>query len=56
VAVRAIDCWVNANIGGAAGPGARPGFLERVNADYFKRDDDDFFRVYRIDELTSCTS
>ena len=49
--VRAIDCWVNANIGGAAGPGGAPEFLRRVNADYFKRGDDDFFRVYGIDEL-----
>jgi predicted TIM-barrel fold metal-dependent hydrolase len=51
VPTRAIDCWVNANIGGAAGPGGAPEFLRRVNADYFKRGEDDFFRVYGLDEL-----
>ena len=47
--LRVIDCWVNANIGGQGG--GRPEFLERVRTDYFKRDADDFFRVYGLDEL-----
>jgi predicted TIM-barrel fold metal-dependent hydrolase len=49
VTPRAIDCWVNANMGGEGGD--RPQFLERVRADYFKRDEDAFFRVYSADDL-----
>jgi len=49
LSARAIDCWVNANMGGQAG--AAPEFLQAVNRDYFKRDEGDFFRVYGIDEL-----
>ena len=46
---RAIDCWVNTSIGG--GEEKPPEYLERVNADYFKRDSDAFFRSYGMDEL-----
>lgn len=49
MSARAIDCWVNANMGGQAG--AAPEFLQAVNRDYFKRDEGDFFRTYGIDEL-----
>ena len=47
MARRVIDAWVNASIGEQG----RPEFLKRVAADYFKRDDDDFFRSYGMDEL-----
>jgi predicted TIM-barrel fold metal-dependent hydrolase len=45
--MRVIDTWVNVNIGGDG----RPEFLQRVAKDYFKRDDDDFFRSYGADEM-----
>lgn len=45
--MRVIDTWVNVNIGGEG----RPEFLRRVAKDYFKRDDEDFFRSYDADEM-----
>jgi predicted TIM-barrel fold metal-dependent hydrolase len=48
VSVRAIDLWVNANMGPAD---SAPDFLQAVNRDYFKRDEGDFFHVAGIDEL-----
>ena len=45
--MRVIDTWVNVNIGGEG----RPEFLRRVAKDYFKRDDEDFFRSYGVDEM-----
>ena len=45
--MRVIDTWVNVNIGG----GGRPEFLERVAKDYFKRDEEEFFRTYGADEM-----
>ena len=44
--MRAIDCWVNVNIGGQG----RPEFLKAVAKDYFKQGED-FFRAYSIDEM-----
>ncbi len=45
--MRVIDTWVNVDIGGEG----RPEFLRRVAKDYFKRDDEDFFRSYGADEM-----
>ena len=42
---RAIDLWVNVNMGA----GIPPEFLKRVKEDYFKGGDD-FFRSLTIDE------
>ena len=42
---RAIDLWVNADMG----EGAPPEYLQRVKEDYFKGGDD-FFRSLSIDE------
>ena len=47
--MRVIDTWVNVSIAG--GGDTRPEFLQRVNTDYFKRDDEDFFRTYGADEM-----
>jgi uncharacterized protein len=47
MSARAIDAWANVNIGGQG----RPEFLERVRADYFKRDAEDFFRTWGEDEM-----
>jgi len=53
VPARAIDAWVNVNIGGAAAQGGAqaPGFLKAVNRDTFKRDEADFFRAWGLDEM-----
>lgn len=50
---RAIDAWVNVNIGGAAAQGGAraPEYLKRVNRDTFKRDEGDFFRTWGQDEM-----
>ena len=45
---RAIDCWVNANMGDAA----PPEFLKRVAEDYFKRADN-MFKSFTPDELVA---
>jgi predicted TIM-barrel fold metal-dependent hydrolase len=42
-----IDTWVNIDIGG----GGRPEFLQRVRQDYFKRDEEEFFRSYGAAEM-----
>jgi predicted TIM-barrel fold metal-dependent hydrolase len=43
---RAIDCWVNVNMGAMG----RPDYLEKVAADYFKQGED-FFRDYSVEEM-----
>ena len=43
--MRAIDCWVNVNMGAMG----RPAYLEQVAKNYFKQGED-FFRDYSIDE------
>ncbi|MGE4607653.1 MAG: amidohydrolase family protein [Myxococcota bacterium] len=43
---RAIDCWVNVNMGAMG----RPDYLEEVAANYFKQGED-FFRDYSVDEM-----
>jgi predicted TIM-barrel fold metal-dependent hydrolase len=43
---RAIDCWVNVNMGAMG----RPDYLKEVAANYFKQGED-FFRDYSIDEM-----
>ncbi len=43
--VRAIDCWVNVNMGAMG----RPDYLKEVAENYFKQGDD-FFRNYSIEE------
>jgi predicted TIM-barrel fold metal-dependent hydrolase len=43
---RAIDCWVNVNMGAMG----RPDYLKRVAADYFKQGED-FFRDYSVEEM-----
>jgi predicted TIM-barrel fold metal-dependent hydrolase len=45
---RAIDCWVNVNMGNAV----PPEFLKRVAEDYFKRSDS-MFRSFTPDELVA---
>ena len=44
--VRAIDCWVNVNMGAMG----RPEYLKEVAANYFKQGED-FFRDYSVDEM-----
>jgi predicted TIM-barrel fold metal-dependent hydrolase len=44
--VRAIDCWVNVNMGAMG----RPAYLEEVAKNYFKQGED-FFRDYSVDEM-----
>ncbi len=46
MSVRAIDCWVNVNMGSLG----RPEYLKRVAADYFKQGED-FFRDYSLEEM-----
>ncbi len=43
---RAIDCWVNVNMGAMG----RPAYLEEVAANYFKQGED-FFRDYSVSEM-----
>ena len=43
---RAIDCWVNVNMGAMG----RPDYLKEVAANYFKQGED-FFRDYSIEEV-----
>jgi len=43
---RAIDCWVNVNMGAMG----RPAYLKEVAANYFKQGED-FFRDYTIEEM-----
>ncbi len=45
--VRAIDCWVNVNMGAMG----RPDYLKEVAAHYFKQGED-FFRDYSVEERT----
>ena len=47
MATRVIDTWVNIDIGG----GGRPEFLQRVREDYFKQNEEDFFRTYGAKEM-----
>ncbi len=44
--VRAIDCWVNVNMGALG----RPDYLKAVAENYFKQGED-FFRDYSIEEI-----
>ena len=44
--VRAIDCWVNVNMGAMG----RPNYLKEVAENYF-RQGEDFFRNYSIEEM-----
>ncbi len=46
MSVRAIDCWVNVNMGAMG----RPAYLKEVAANYFKQGED-FFRDYTIEEM-----
>ena len=43
---RAIDLWVNVNMGAMG----RPDYLKEVAANYFKQGED-FFRDYSIEEM-----
>lgn len=43
---RAIDCWVNVNMGAMG----RPDYLKQVAANYFKQGED-FFRDYSVEEM-----
>lgn len=47
--VRAIDAFVNVNMGSAP----RPKYLERVAAEYFKAAQSDFFRDFSVDEMVA---
>ena len=44
--VRAIDCWVNVNMGAMG----QPDYLKEVAANYFKQGED-FFRDYSVEEI-----
>ncbi len=44
--MRAIDCWVNVNMGAMG----RPDYLKQVAANYFKQGED-FFRDYSVEEM-----
>ena len=46
MSLRAIDCWVNVNMGEMG----RPDYLKEVAANYFKQGED-FFRDYSVDEM-----
>ena len=46
MSVRAIDCWVNVNMGSMG----RPEYLKQVASNYFKQGED-FFRDYSIEEM-----
>ncbi|UCE85119.1 MAG: amidohydrolase [Deltaproteobacteria bacterium] len=46
MAVKAIDCWVNVNMGGLG----RPEYLQRVAKDYFKKGEE-FFKTFSVDEI-----
>lgn len=48
MSVRAVDGWINVNMGELG----RPDYLERVAKDYFKKGDE-FFQNYGIDEIVA---